>query len=173
MHKCFLLLGSNTGEKRKTIESALKAIGGTVGEIKKKSSYYHSQPWGFNSDEDFLNVVVIVETEKSPDEILQLILEIETALGRKRTGKPGYQSRTLDIDILFYNDEIINRENLYIPHPRMHLRRFTLEPVNELEPDFVHPVIKKSIAELLIICPDKLLVSKDSFLKNEKPSLCL
>lgn len=173
MHNCFLLLGGNVGEKKKTMESALKTIGSNIGALIKKSSFYHSEPWGFRSDDSFLNVVVLVKTEKLPHEILELILEIESTFGRKRSGSIGYESRTLDIDILFYDKLIVETENLCIPHPRLHQRRFTLEPLNEIEPDFVHPLIGKNIAELLKICPDQSPVMKEPNLKTEKPAFTL
>ena len=168
MHKCFLLLGSNQGDKEKLISLALETIGSRIGTITKTSSFYLSEPWGFSSNDAFVNAVAIVETKKTPQKILEIVLEIENMLGRIRYNKSGYQSRKIDIDILFYDDKIVAAENLIIPHPRLHQRRFCLEPLHQIAPDFVHPSIKKSITELLEICTDKLDIKKIDFCKSEK-----
>ncbi len=168
MHTCFLLLGSNQGDKEKLLALALQSIGNKVGTITKTSSFYLTEPWGFRSIDTFVNAVVSVETKKTPQEILRIILEIENMLGRIRHNKSGYQSRKMDIDILFYDDKIVAAENLIIPHPRLHQRRFCLEPLRQIAPDFIHPDIKKSITELLEICTDKLEVKKIDFYKSEK-----
>ena len=158
MHKCFLLLGSNLGEKIKILESALDAINATIGAVVQKSSFYQSAPWGFEAADNFINTVAEVNTQRTPGEILVAIHDIEAGLGRVRGNSGGYQSRTIDIDILFYDDEIIDRQNLTIPHPRLHSRRFTLKPLAEIAPDFIHPVMGKSIVELLDSCDDNSVV---------------
>ncbi len=158
MHKCILILGSNFGEKNKILKSALEAITGKIGEIVRKSSCYQSEPWGFTSSDNFINIVIELKTQKTPEEILMSIHEIEAGLGRMRDNRGGYQSRTIDIDILFFDDEIIDEKNLKIPHPRLHLRSFTLIPLAEIAPDFIHPVFAKSIRELLVSCDDDSVV---------------
>lgn len=158
MHKCFLLLGSNLGEKDKILKRAMAAIKGKIGEIVLKSSFYQTEPWGFESSENFINIVNKVNTRKTPEEILMSIHEIEADLGRIRENSSGYQSRTIDIDILFYNDEIIDYKDLTIPHPRLHLRSFTLKPLAEIAPDFIHPLLGKSIRDLLASCDDDSVV---------------
>ena len=158
MHKCFLLLGSNLGEKDKILKRAMDSIEGKIGEIVKKSSFYLSEPWGFESAENFINVVNELNTQKTPEEILKSIHEIETDLGRMRGNTSGYESRTIDIDILFFDDEIIDSKNLTIPHPRLHLRSFTLKPLAEIAPDFIHPIFGESIQALLASCNDDSVV---------------
>lgn len=160
MHKCYLLLGSNQGSKEEIINLALQAIKMRVGRVTAQSSFYVSEAWGFQSDDLFINAVVELQTKKPAQEVLQLVLDIENDLGRTRKQKEGYQSRTIDIDILFFDNQIIREEKLIIPHPRLHQRRFTLEPLHQIAPDFIHPVLKKSVAELLDICTDKLHVAK-------------
>ena len=106
-----------------------------------------------------INQVVVVNTEKDAEEVMQSCLKIEVNLGRKRTTQ-GYGARTIDIDVLFVNDEVIETESLVLPHPRMHLRKFALFPLVELIPDFIHPTFQKSIQELLLICEDNSEVRK-------------
>jgi len=158
MHTCFLLLGSNLGEKDKILKRAMQAINGKIGDVLCKSSVYQTKPWGFESTDYFLNIVIEINTLKTPEQILISIHEIETDLGRLRVNTNGYQSRTIDIDILFYDDEIIDRKDLTIPHPRMHLRSFTMKPLAEIAPEFIHPVFGKTMLELLAFCDDDSVV---------------
>jgi len=160
MHQCFLLLGSNLGDKAMILETALDAISKRIGGLIQQSSIFQSEPWGFEAAEYFLNIVAELTTEKSPFEILEIIQDIEKVLGRVRGNCTGYKSRTIDIDMLFFDDEILASENLIIPHPKLHLRRFTLEPLLEIAPQYVHPLMGKTIAQLLADCQDKLLVKK-------------
>ena len=158
---CYLLLGSNMGDKKSLIEKACNIIESTCGRIIKKSSLYESEPWGFETDECFLNQVVVISSSLLPDELMQRLLTIEAQLGRQRTaGKTGYASRPIDLDILYYGNEVVHTEMVEIPHPRLHLRRFTLLPLCEVNPNFVHPVFKLTQAELLKNCTDHLNVSK-------------
>jgi 2-amino-4-hydroxy-6-hydroxymethyldihydropteridine diphosphokinase len=151
----FLLLGSNLGKKRENLFSAEQKIYFRAGDLLKKSSVYQSPPWGFQHDEDFLNQILQVDTPYPPDELLEILLQIELNMGRKRPAEvKEFSPRSIDIDILFYENKIINTHKLVIPHPRMHLRRFTLEPLNEIAPGLVHPVLKKTIRELLELCED-------------------
>jgi len=159
MRQVYLLFGSNKGDCLVQIESAIKEIEQKVGKILTKSSIYKSEPWGFKSEKYFLNQVVLVETEYSPKELLDITLNIEAFLGRKRVTK-GYESRTIDIDILFYDDLIINTENLKIPHPMIALRRFTLVPLNEIAKNLSHPITHLTINETLKLCEDNLEVVK-------------
>ncbi|MEY4875951.1 MAG: 2-amino-4-hydroxy-6-hydroxymethyldihydropteridine diphosphokinase, partial [Bacteroidota bacterium] len=124
-----------------------------------KSSIYRTKAWGNENQNDFLNQCLIIETELSAESCLQKILLIEQNLGRKREEKWG--PRTIDIDILFFNSEIVDKPNLQIPHPYLHLRRFTLAPLHELIPDFIHPILKKNISELLLHCKDELTAIKN------------
>ncbi len=149
-----LLLGSDIEPRMKYLEKALSLLQEEIGNIKSVSSVYESEPWGFESSSRFLNAVVVLETGDSPAEVLKKCQNIEKRAGRTRNLKKGYSSRTLDVDILFYGDKTVNERDLMIPHPRMHKRRFTLLPLNELLPDFVHPVIGKTTADLLKSCKD-------------------
>lgn len=158
MNSAYLLLGSNLGDRFALLQGARKEISSTVGKISKESSVYESEPWGFHSDNKFLNQVIRIETELRPIELLTEILRIESKLGRNRIGEKGYTSRLIDIDILFYNDEIILEEKLTIPHPKIPDRMFTLLPLFEIEPYLIHPVSGKPVADLLKECKDKLVV---------------
>jgi 2-amino-4-hydroxy-6-hydroxymethyldihydropteridine diphosphokinase len=159
-HTCYLLLGSNLGNKTENIRFAIREIGLQAGELTKKSALYASEPWGFESEHDFVNAVIEIQTRLLPNELLKTVLEIEKNAGRKQPENAGYASRVLDIDILFYDDLVIEEDDLIIPHPRLHLRRFTLEPINEIAPGFLHPKIKKPVCELLKNCNDQLAVKK-------------
>ena len=128
-------------------------------ELEIQSSLYKSPPSGFEHENNFINQVLIMNTEKDAEEVLQSCLQIEVDLGRKRTAQ-GDGARTIDIDVLFINDEVMETENLVLPHPRLHLRKFTLLPLVELIPDFVHPILQKSMQELLVVCEDNSEVSK-------------
>lgn len=156
MAKVYLLTGGNVGDSIKTLQRANGLIRERVGSIIKSSSIYKTAAWGKTDQDDFLNQVLEVETNLSPNDLMDSLLEIEIELGRKRTGK--YGPRIIDLDILFYNDLILNSDQLTIPHPQIQFRRFVLEPLNELVPELVHPVIKKTINLLLEECPDKLEV---------------
>lgn len=159
MNSAYLLLGSNLDDRHVMIHRAIIKIGDRIGQILQFSSLYESEPWGFSSEDRFLNQVVIVETMLSPARLLSEILGIEEDLGRKRTpGSKGYHSRTIDIDILFYNDLILREEQLNIPHPRIHERMFTLVPLCELNEDFIHPVSGKSMKQLKSECSDRVPV---------------
>jgi 2-amino-4-hydroxy-6-hydroxymethyldihydropteridine diphosphokinase len=158
MNECYLLLGSNLGERKAILLMAMESIEKRVGRICGESAFYESEPWGFEAKEQFLNKVAMVQTNKSPDEVLDLILDIEKELGREKSGSPNYESRKIDIDLLFFNDEIIQQTRLTIPHPRLHLRRFTLMPLAEIAPGLMHPVFKKNIEQLLTECSDPMQV---------------
>lgn len=153
-----LSLGGNQGDIKKTFLSAKNSITQEVGEIVKESSIYQTQAWGVENQPDFLNQVVIVETKLSPTTILEKCLAIEMELGRKRMKR--WRERTIDIDLLFFNSEIIQTENLQIPHPRISERNFILHPLAEIIPEFIHPILNKSISQLKIDCTDSLKVFK-------------
>ncbi len=154
MSKVILLLGSNLGTRDKILEKAIEAINKNVGLIEKSSSLYQTEPWGFESDEFFLNQVVSVETNLNPMEVLEEIQKIENHLGRTRSANQ-YSSRTIDIDILFYDHLRVDMKELQIPHPRLHQRRFTLIPLLEVVGDFFHPVLNERIDVITENCKDK------------------
>jgi 2-amino-4-hydroxy-6-hydroxymethyldihydropteridine diphosphokinase len=158
MHNCFILLGSNTGNSRQLLNKAIAAIEKQAGTVIQRSSVYRTEAWGFHSPDDFLNMVIQIKTRLSPDELLTQLLATEATLGRQRNGTKGYSSRSIDIDILFYDEMILEQNHLTLPHPRLHLRRFTLVPMNEIAPEMTHPVFGKKMHELLDACNDKLAV---------------
>jgi 2-amino-4-hydroxy-6-hydroxymethyldihydropteridine diphosphokinase len=160
MNEVYLCLGGNLGNCFETFKQVCGLIKQQVGAIIMQSSLYQSQPWGMDKVPDFFNQVIKVETNISAEELLLILLEIEKKLGRERTEATTYQSRLIDIDILFFNKKMIETATLHIPHPRLHLRKFVLEPLNEIAPDFIHPVLNKTIAELLLDCPDTGQVKK-------------
>ena len=158
MNFAYLLLGSNLDNRSTALQRAKEEISSAIGMITRESSVYESEPWGFKSEQKFLNQVVMIETDSKPLEVLSRILEIEIKLGRFRSGGQGYTSRLIDIDILFYNDEIITEDKLTIPHPKIPERMFTLLPLSELGRSMIHPGARKSISDLMKECPDKLSV---------------
>ena len=155
----FVLLGSNLGDRELLVNQACKMIGERCGEIVAKSRLYESEPWGFQSEHWFLNQVVELATSLSPDALMQSLLDIEKELGRDRTTPHnGYVSRPIDLDILYFGNEIIETQLVTAPHPRLHQRRFTLLPLCDIAPDFVHPTLKKTNLQLLDECQDSGIV---------------
>jgi len=159
MAKTILLLGSNLGDRKYFLEQACMLIENNVGKIIRQSAIYETEPWGYHSEMKYLNQVIEVETEFSPANVLQKVSSVEKAMGRTRL-KDVYADRNIDVDILFYDDLIYSDELLQIPHPRLHERKFTLEPLCEICPEYVHPVLGKSCHELLLHCNDKSRVKK-------------
>ncbi len=153
-----LLLGSNLGNREHNLQLASREIGRLLGKIITTSSVYKTAAWGKIDQPDFYNQVIVTSTGKSPEEALQFIRDIEDRLGRKRTEKWG--SRIIDIDILFWDNQVISKPDLRIPHPGIPQRRFTLIPLQEISPDFIHPILHKSVHELLQECTDRLPVEK-------------
>jgi 2-amino-4-hydroxy-6-hydroxymethyldihydropteridine diphosphokinase len=154
----YLLLGSNLGDRFLFMKKAIAMIDSDIAPVVKTSSVYETQSWGKTDAPDYLNQVILLQTSLPAQTILQKILGIELALGRKREGKWG--SRTIDIDILFYGDQIIEEDGLIIPHPEMHKRRFTLEPMAEINNNFKHPGCEMTILQLKNELNDNLIVKK-------------
>ena len=155
--KVYLGIGGNLGDRERNLGNALKYLERLVGVPVVISQMYETEPVGFDSDDKFLNIVVIIETNLNPLEILDQIRIIESTLGRVR-GPDKYVSRLIDIDIIFYGDQIIENEKLTIPHPRMHQRNFVLIPFCDIEADFIHPVFHRSVKEILDISNDRSIV---------------
>ena len=148
----FLLLGANLGDRVATLSRAVQRISEIVGAVVQQSHIYETAPWGVLEQPAFLNQVLAVDTQLEPDAVLTQTQRIERELGRVRLEKWG--ARMIDIDILYYDQRIVKTNQLTIPHPYLHQRRFTLMPLAEISPDFRHPVLGKTTTELLTECPD-------------------
>jgi len=156
----FLLLGSNQGDKRHHLNKAIIAIEKQIGNIVAESSNYIAKAWGKTDQPDFINKVIELNTKISPSELLEIILAIEKQVGRVRFEKWG--PRIIDIDILYFQNKMIEDNNLEIPHPQIANRMFTLKPLCEIAPDFIHPVLQKTNLEMMQECKDPLLVVKEN-----------
>ena len=158
MHTAYLLLGSNIGDSKAALQLAEKNVEETLGPIKNRSAFYRTAAWGNTDQPDFLNRIISIETAFTAMETLEKILETEETMGRTRSYKNA--PRLIDIDILFFDDEVIHTKELTVPHPEIQNRRFVLEPLNEIAPTFIHPVLHKTTAEMLAACGDHLNVQK-------------
>lgn len=168
METCYVLFGSNMGNKDWIFAQSCQLINNRCGRIVNVSSAYESEPWGFEADEWFLNRVIVLETELEPEDLLQELLEIERELGRVRhPGSVGYSSRPADLDLLYYGDRVMDTDVLTVPHPRLHLRRFALIPLCEVASELLHPVLQMTQKELLEQCPDTGIVRLLPSLKYE------
>jgi deoxyguanosine kinase len=161
MKKVFLGIGTNLGDRQANLKKAIENIRESIGPVIHASSVYETEPWGFRSENQFLNIVVEVETDLKPSGLLGRMLMIEANMGRLRGGKE-YISRLIDLDIILYGNEILETKSLIVPHPKMQERRFVLIPLNEIAPDLVHPVLGIDIRTLLKECKDKSKVVKYS-----------
>lgn len=145
----YLSLGSNKGDRIGYVQQAASLLGLDENiSIVRTSAFYETEPWNMNTQTWFVNAIIEAKTKYSPKELLEVCQRIEKQLGREHKGVNDYQDRTIDIDILFYNKDVINEENLIIPHKYVHLRAFNLVPMMELNADFVHPVLNKTITEM-------------------------
>ena len=147
MHNVFIAIGTNLGDKEENIRQSIKKMEQNNIHIIKKSNVYKTMPYGYKNQPVFLNCVVQAETMLSPEELLYVLLSIEKQMGRKR--KIHWGPRIIDLDIIFYDNLIINSSNLKIPHPDMQNREFVLKPLCDIAPNFVHPVLHKTVKELL------------------------
>lgn len=153
----FLLLGANLGDREATLSKAITLISERIAPVISASSLYETAPWGVEEQPAYLNQVISLTTEKEAKRVLQAVLAIEKELGRERRLRWG--ARVIDIDVLFYGNKILTSEELEVPHPRLHQRKFTLVPLAEIAPEFVHPLFKKTIQQLLNECTDEGIVS--------------
>ena len=161
MSVVYLSLGSNQGKRFSYLQQAMQYIEQRIGAIDKISSFYETEPWGFTDEIPFINQVIRINTMLSPLKILERALLIEKVLGRQRVKThQNYSGRTLDIDILFIENKSIKTQELTVPHMHLHKRKFVLEPMCEIAPDFIHPLLNKSILELKKTCPDSMAVKK-------------
>ena len=160
MNTAFLLTGGNLGDREKNLSQALQHIAEQCGHIVALSSLYETAAWGNVEQPSFLNQAIELETKLNARQLIRRLLKIEKIMGRER--KEKYSARIIDIDILLFNHEIHDYHFLKLPHPEMQNRRFALEPLAELAPDYIHPALGKSIVTLLALCPDSLPVKKYS-----------
>ena len=169
MNGIYLLLGSNLGDRFGIIQKAISEINTRIGLINRESSMYITEPWGYKNQPHYLNKVVQIKTTLSPEKILTAINRIESDLGRIRNEK--WKERSIDIDILYYENRIINTSSLTIPHPQIPYRKFTLIPLIEIAADEIHPVIKKTQKDLLLENNDPLevnLISREEYYNSDK-----
>lgn len=160
MKTAYLLIGGNLGDRSQNLQNAIESIEETCGDIIAMSSVYETAAWGNTDQPPFLNQVIVLHTELQPEKLMTDLLHIEENLGRIRQEKFG--PRTIDIDILLIDDMIIQTGNLIVPHPSLHLRKFALKPLAEVAATIVHPVMHKTITELLTDCSDSLPLTKIS-----------
>ncbi|HEY0031095.1 MAG TPA: 2-amino-4-hydroxy-6-hydroxymethyldihydropteridine diphosphokinase [Bacteroidia bacterium] len=159
MNRAYLLLGGNIGDKEQNLQKAGDLISQRAGPVLEESSIFVTKAWGKEDQPDFYNKAISIETALPATALLTVLLNIESELGRTRTGDK-WQERIIDIDILLYNQEIIDLPELKIPHPYLQDRKFVLAPLFQIAPELVHPVLKKSVEELLNECKDPLEVTE-------------
>lgn len=158
MNKVYLSIGGNLGNRKANLAKAAYLIEHQIGSVLAISSLYETKAWGVENQPNFLNQALVVETTLSPQKALEKALTIETKMGRKRERK--WYTRLIDIDLLFFEQQIIKTDDLTLPHPYLAKRNFVLVPLAEIAPNFIHPTLHKSISELLKACPDTLPVTK-------------
>jgi 2-amino-4-hydroxy-6-hydroxymethyldihydropteridine diphosphokinase len=158
MNKAILLIGGNLGDRTGHLREAVEQIDKQVGRVEKQSSLYETAAWGVAGQPDYLNQALLVSTEMDARTLLHTVLAIEHTIGRVRRQKWG--ARVIDIDIIFFNDAVINEPDLKIPHPQMQFRQFVLVPLMEILPDWEHPVLHQPVSTLLANCTDQLPASK-------------
>lgn len=146
MNRVYIAFGSNMGDRYKAAEDAFTLIEKSEMKITKRSKIYETEPYGYTDQPAFINGALEVETELTCRQVLERLLSIELELGRVREFKWG--PRIIDLDIIFFNDEIYDEEDLKVPHPDMHNRDFVIKPLNDICPDYIHPILKKCVAEL-------------------------
>ena len=159
MHKVYLLVGGNLDNNLAKYERLFDLLTRYVGKIISKSQFYESSSWGYESSHLFINMALCMETELNPETLIKETQNIESIFGRKNKTQNQYEDRIMDIDIIFYDNIILDIEGLQIPHPRMHLRNFVLYPLNEICSSLRHPIFKKDIATLKHECTDKAIVT--------------
>lgn len=166
MHKVFIGIGGNIGDKQKNFERVRTLVNERLGKIRKESSVYETPPWGFHSEFKFWNQVMYIETILESEELLWHIKEIEAMFGRNVDENSTYDNREMDIDILYFDDIFFDSRDLIIPHPRIQERLFVLVPLVEIAPDFKHPLLRMTNLTLLENCRDKSIIRKVNLDEN-------
>ena len=154
MNVAYLCLGGNLGDRESSIKAAISKIQEVAGDISAISRIYETEAWGVTNQSAYLNCCVELKTTLTPEELIGCLLKIEHDMGRERNLYHTYEPRTIDIDILFYNDLVSELNHLTVPHPRLHLRKFVLIPLNDIASEFKHPVFGKTVRDLLLECSD-------------------
>ncbi|MEI7801772.1 MAG: 2-amino-4-hydroxy-6-hydroxymethyldihydropteridine diphosphokinase [Bacteroidota bacterium] len=157
LNQVYLSLGSNVGNRTAMLQEAISLLS-EVGEVEQISSFYETAAWGKTEQPAFLNLVLLMQTNLRAINFMQELIAIESRMGRIRNEK--WEARMIDIDILFFNHEVINEKHLHVPHPFLQQRKFVLEPLAEIAPHFVHPVLKLEVLQLLKNCADTLSVNR-------------
>ena len=146
---CYVSLGSNLGDKKQNLEKTIQLIAERAGTVSAISSIYETKPWGYESEHVFFNMAIRIETEHTPTQLLKITQEIEKEMGRtKKSDESGYQDRVIDIDLIMYGNLVLETPELVLPHPLFHERQFVMDPLCEIAPDLVHPVLEKTIKAL-------------------------
>ncbi len=158
MNTAILLIGGNIGDRPRNLQKAAELIAARAGHITRKSALYETAPWGGVQQPDYLNQALVLETPLGPEQLLDTLLQTEKEIGRIRRLKWG--ARVIDIDMIFFNSEVITLPQLKIPHPQMQNRRFVLAPLQEIVPDWVHPILQLTVSQLLEACTDTLPAHK-------------
>lgn len=156
----YIGIGSNEGDRLSIFKNALLQLKRNLGIFMHSSSIYETEPWGFESSQSFYNAAFQFETEHSAQEVMNMLKFLENQAGRTRTGEAGYQNRTLDLDLLYYGDLLINEPDLIVPHPRIGQRLFVLLPLAEIDEDWLDPQQQKTVKELIVSCADESDVKK-------------
>ncbi|MBL7935034.1 MAG: 2-amino-4-hydroxy-6-hydroxymethyldihydropteridine diphosphokinase [Bacteroidia bacterium] len=155
MNVTYLCLGGNIGDRETALNQAILIISQEIGNIVSKSGIYETEAWGVENQQAYLNQCIAVTTNLTAEELIHSVLVIEKQLGRERSNSITYEPRIIDIDIIFYNNTIIETPQLTVPHPRLHLRKFVLIPLNEIASNHLHPILNKTIFNLLSDCEDQ------------------
>lgn len=166
LKRAYISLGSNTGNRSANLQQAVTILKERAGDIAKASPVYQTPAWGFESD-DFLNACIALDTELHPQELLEVLLNTERQLGRQRSQQEGYQPRSIDLDILFYDGAVIDEPDLKIPHPHIQDRKFVLQPLADIAPQLEHPVLQRTTEQLLSACQDSSKMEKTGYSLNK------
>jgi 2-amino-4-hydroxy-6-hydroxymethyldihydropteridine diphosphokinase len=158
MNKVYLLIGGNMGDRMANLAKAIQLIEKEIGKLVEMSSIYETAAWGFSTQPDFLNQALMLHTQLDATTTMQKLLDIESSMGRIRSISMG--PRIIDLDVIYFNNEIISSQLITIPHPKLASRRFVLMPLVEIAPDYIHPVLNRSNKALLHTCSDQLAVYK-------------